>query len=221
VQHSILVIEDNPDIQRVVTDALEQDGYTVITADNGTNGLISAREHNPDLVILDLGLPDFKGDEVARRLRKTSDVPILVLTAMDAVDRKLALFQAGANDYLTKPFNHEELLARVHVQFRKNQPGDVIQLGDLAIYPNRRLATWRHQELPLSPREFDILLTLAKEPGRVLSRAELQKRVWGDKLDSRSNVVDVHFANLRSKLRQVDAYGIIRTVRGVGYGLKI
>lgn len=220
MEQRILVIEDNPDINRVVQYELEQAGFGVLAAFDGISGLTLAREQNPDLVILDLGLPDIEGAEVTRRLRKNGSVPIIILTALDSLERKLALLEAGADDYMTKPFHPEELVARVKVQLRHQQQGDVIRVGELEVYPQKRLAYFKGHEVRLSPREFDLLTFLARQPGRVYSRAEIEREVWSGDLPSNSNVVDVHMANMRSKLRDLDGYGLIRTVRGIGYALK-
>lgn len=157
MEQRILLIEDNLDITRVVQYELEQAGYRVMTAPDGISGLTSARENIPDLVILDLGLPDFDGAEIARRLRKTSPVPIIILTAMDALDRKVNLLEAGADDYMTKPFHPEELVARVKVQLRHQQHGEVIMIGALEIHPQKRLCHYNGHEVRLSPKEFDLL----------------------------------------------------------------
>lgn len=217
---TILIIEDDADISRVVQYELERAGYTVLAASDGVTGLTTARESNPDLVVLDLGLPDLDGAEIARRIRKTSDIPIIILTAMDAVDRKVSLLDAGADDYLTKPFHPEELLARIRVQLRHHQGGETVVLGDLEINAEKRICKYAEREVRLSPREFDLLSFLARQPGRVYTREEIERGVWGEDLPSNSNVVDVHMANIRAKLRDVDGYGVIRTVRGIGYALK-
>jgi two-component system alkaline phosphatase synthesis response regulator PhoP len=218
--NTILIIEDNPDISRVVQYELEQAGFRVITAADGVSGLTSAREKAPDLVILDLGLPDLDGTEIARRLRKTSNVPIIILTAMEALDRKVSLLEAGADDYLTKPFHAEELLARVRVQLRHQQHGETLIVGYLEVQPQKRICCYGGQEVRLSPKEFDLITFLARQPGRVYSRSEIEIEVWNGDLPANSNVVDVHMANIRAKLRDVEGYGLIRTVRGVGYALK-
>jgi two-component system alkaline phosphatase synthesis response regulator PhoP len=217
---TILIIEDDPDITRVVRYELEEAGYRVLASADGVTGLTTARESNPDLVVLDLGLPDLDGAEIARRIRKTSDIPIIILTAMDAVDRKVSLLDAGADDYMTKPFHPEELLARVRVQLRHHQGGETVVLGDLEINAEKRICKYADKEVRLSPREFDLLTFLARQPGRVYTREEIERGVWGEDLPSNSNVVDVHMANIRAKLRDVDGYGVIRTVRGIGYALK-
>ncbi|MFN8509315.1 MAG: response regulator transcription factor [Deinococcaceae bacterium] len=221
MEQCILVIEDNPDISRVVQYELEQAGYKVLCAPDGVGGLTLAREYNPDLVILDLGLPDFDGAEIARRLRKTSSVPIIILTALDAIERKVSLLEAGADDYLTKPFHPEELVARAKVQLRHQQHGEVISVGELEIHPQKRYCQYAGQEVRLSPKEFDLITFLARQPGRVYSREEIEREVWNGELPQNSNVVDVHMANMRAKLRDLDGYGLIRTVRGIGYALKV
>ena len=216
----ILVIEDDADILKVVRFELEEAGFTVITAVDGVTGLTTAREENPELVILDLGLPDLDGAEIARRVRKTSDIPIIILTAMDAISTKVGLLEGGADDYLTKPFEPAELVARVKVQLRRHRGGEVVTLGLLEIHPEKRLVRYNQKEIRLSPKEFELLNFLARQPGRVYNREEIERGVWGSDLDDNSNVVDVHMANIRSKLREADGYGVIRTVRGIGYALK-
>ncbi|MFN3266634.1 MAG: response regulator transcription factor [Deinococcales bacterium] len=216
----ILIIEDDPDISRVLHFELEEAGFMVHTAADGISGLTAAREVMPDLVILDLGLPDFDGAEIARRIRKTSDIPIIILTALDAVGTKVQLLEGGADDYLTKPFEPAELVARVRVQLRKHRGGDAIVLGKLEIYNEKRIVRFDGKEIRLSPKEFELLAFLARQPGRVYAREEIERGVWGSNLDDNSNVVDVHMANIRSKLRDVEGYGVIRTVRGIGYALK-
>ncbi len=218
--HTVLIIEDDPDITNVISFELEEAGYRVITASDGVLGLTAAREANPDLVILDLGLPNLDGAEIARRIRKTSDIPMIILTAMDAIDRKVSLLDAGADDYLTKPFHPEELLARVRVQLRHHQGGETIVLGLLEINAEKRICKYNERDVRLSPREFDLVAFLARQPGRVYSREEIERGVWGEELPSNSNVVDVHMANIRAKLRDIDGYGLIRTVRGIGYALR-
>ncbi len=216
----VLIVEDDVDISRLLHLELEEAGYRVSSFDTGMRGLAAIREERPDLVILDLGLPDLSGAEIARRVRSTESTPIIILTAADDVDTKVTLLNAGADDYLAKPFYVEELLARVGVQLRK-QGGDAsIRIGDLAIDATRRQVFWSEEEVRLSPREFELLQYLASQPGRVYSRREIEQSVWGGDLPPTSNVVDVHVANIRSKLREVGGYGVIRTVRGVGYAIK-
>ena len=170
--------------------------------------------------MLDLGLPDLSGAEIARRVRRHDVTPILILTARDDVATKVELLNAGADDYLVKPFHVEELLARVGVQLRKQHVGAPKEIGDLTIDPVRRQVWWAGAEVRLSPREFALLAFIAAQPGRVYGRAEIERNVWGEDLPPASNVVDVHVANIRGKLRDAGGFGVIRTVRGVGYALK-
>jgi len=216
----ILIVEDDVDILRLLSRELQDAGFEVLAYDTGMRGLSAVREEEPDLVILDLGLPDLSGQEIARRVRRTGDTPILILTAADEVGTKVEMLNAGADDYLAKPFHVQELLARVNVQLRKRTLGAAQKVGDMTIDPVRRQVLWVEDEVKLSPREYELLAYLAGQPGRVYSRKEIETNVWGEDLPPSSNVVDVHIANIRSKLREVGGFGVIRTVRGVGYALK-
>ncbi|WP_027482490.1 response regulator transcription factor [Deinococcus pimensis] len=220
MQQRILLVEDNLDIAQLIKEDLEHAGFEVTHAASGASGLVSAREHLPDLVLLDLGLPDFDGIEVARRLRHSSAVPIIVLTAMDAVERKLALFEVGADDYVTKPFSSDELLARVRVQVRRQQPRSLLTLGELELDIVRRTARHEGRPLKLSPKEFEILALLMQKPGRVYSREEIVASLWSGQPPPGAGLIEVHMANLREKLRACGAFGVLRTVRGVGYGVR-
>ncbi|WP_027483530.1 response regulator transcription factor [Deinococcus pimensis] len=215
---TILIIEDDLDIRALLDRTLRNAGYRTLTAESATRGLMLAREDNPDLVVLDLGLPDFSGDEVARRLRGTSDVPILILSAVDDPDRKIDLL-FSANDYVVKPFNEDELVARIHVQFRQRTAPPVLRNGPLTLEASKRLCTWDGREVQLSPREFDLLLFLAGAPGRAYSREEIGRAIWED-VRPVANVIDVHVSNLRAKLRDAGAYRLIRTVRGYGFAMR-
>lgn len=219
-RNRILIVEDDLDILRLLSRELEDAGFEVAAYDTGMRGLSAVRESNPDLVILDLGLPDISGQEIARRLRHTGNIPIIILTAADEIGTKVEMLNAGADDYLAKPFHVEELLARVNVQLRKRTLGVAQKIGDLTIDPARRQVFWVAEEVRFSPREYELLHYLAGQPGRVYSRNEIEQNVWGEELPPSSNVVDVHIANIRGKLRDAGGFGVIRTVRGVGYALK-
>ncbi len=216
----ILIVEDDQDISRLISLELEEAGFSVSACDTGMRGLAAVREGDPDLIVLDLGLPDLNGAEIARRVRKTSETPIIILTAADDVETKVDLLNSGADDYLAKPFHAEELIARVRVQLRHRSAGAAQTIGDMVLDPARRQLFWDDQEVRLSPREFDLLVYLCNAPGRVYSRHEIEHNVWGEDLPPSSNVVDVHIANIRSKLRDAGGYGLIRTVRGIGYAIK-
>ncbi|RTI04077.1 DNA-binding response regulator [Thermus scotoductus] len=216
----ILLIEDDAEVARLVELELKEAGFTVEWAKSGMEGLVKHRERKPDLVILDLGLPDLDGAEVARRIRATDDTPILVLTAQDAVERKVGLLSDGADDYLVKPFHPAELLARIQVQLRHKEGSEVLSVGRLELYPKRRQVFFGETEVRLSPKEFELLHLLMSRPGRVFPRQEIEEKVWGKSLGRDSNVLDVHVANLRAKLREAGAYGYLRTVRGLGYAVR-
>jgi two-component system copper resistance phosphate regulon response regulator CusR len=214
----LLIIEDDPDIARLLKHDLDDAGYEVSVASSVMQGLTLTRELSPDLILLDLGLPDGDGRQVLKRIRLGNSVPIIVLTARDQVGEKVELLELGADDYLVKPFVLAELLARIAVQFRKDL-GEVLSVGELELHPEKRRATFKGQELTLSPKEFELLALLMRQPGRVYTRAELNKEIWNGKLTPNTNVVDVHFANMRSKFRKVELFGLLRTVRGYGYAL--
>lgn len=216
----IVVVEDDSDISRLLKLELEEAGYAVQAFETGMGGLAAVREQKPHLVILDLGLPDLSGAEIARRIRQTGDTPIIILTAADDVTTKVEMLNAGADDYLAKPFHAQELIARVGVQLRKRNGQAARKIGDLSIDAVRRQVLWEESEVRLSPREFDLLIYLSSQPGRVYSRQEIELNVWGEELPPSSNVVDVHIANIRSKLRDAGGFGVIRTVRGIGYAVK-
>ena len=216
----ILVIEDDPEIANLLQAELGEAGYRVDWAPRGMQGLVKLREDPPHLIVLDLGLPDLDGSEIARRAKQHGDVPIIVLTATDAVERKVQLLLGGADDYLTKPFHPAELLARIQVQLRRGEGAEVRRVGDLEIEVETRRVRVGGREVALSPKEFALLELLSGRPGRVFSRDEITRHIWGKPLETESNVVDVHVANLRAKLREAGAYGYLRTVRGVGYALR-
>lgn len=217
---NIIVVEDDADISNLLKLELEEAGFCVEAHSTGMRGLAAVREGNPDLVILDLGLPDLSGAEIARRIRQTGDTPIVILTAADDVTTKVDMLNSGADDYLAKPFHTEELIARVGVQLRKRSGQAARKVGNLTLDTSRRQVLWLEDEVRLSPREFDLIAYLCQQPGRVYSRREIETSVWGEELPPASNVVDVHIANIRSKLREVGGFGVIRTVRGIGYAVK-
>jgi two-component system, OmpR family, copper resistance phosphate regulon response regulator CusR len=217
--HDLLVIEDNPNIATLLQHDLMDAGYTVRVADSVMQGLIQCREQLPDLLLLDLGLPDGHGRDVLTRLRASHDVPVIVLTALDAVEQKVELLELGADDYVVKPYLLPELLARIGVQLRQSTP-NVLTVGGLEVFPDQRLAVYQDKELPLSPKEFELLAMMMRQPGRVYTRQEFNDQAWGGTLLEGSNVLDVHMANLRAKLRDAELYGLLRTVRGLGFALR-
>ncbi len=225
---TILLVEDEATLVQTIAYTLRREGYTVVTAGDGQTALTLAREARPDLVVLDLMLPGLDGFEVCRRLRAESAVPILILSARDTeIDRVVGL-EIGADDYLTKPFSLRELLARIRALLRRMRllaeiPAaemPPLQVGDLTIDPAGR-RVWRNgQELLLKPREFDLLLFLARHRGQVFSREQLLDRVWGYEHAVDSRTVDVHVRWLRAKIEDDPRTPRrLQTVRGVGYRL--
>ena len=217
---SILVVEDEGSIASFVSLYLKNAGYTVRTAANGSEALSQVAAQMPGLIVLDLMLPDIDGIEVCKRIRQRSDVPILMLTARDEDVDKIIGLEVGADDYLTKPFNPRELVARVKSILRRATPerreleSETIEHGDLRIDAGRREVTVAGDEVQLAPKEFDLLWELLDHRGLVLTRDQLLERVWGYTFAGDTRTVDVHVRQLRRKLG--DASPIV-TVWGVGY----
>ena len=220
-KQTILVVDDEQHIIDLARMYLEQDGFTVEQALDGLEALAKIRDLKPALVVLDLMLPEIDGWEVCRRTRDSSDVPIIMLTARsDDVDKIVGL-ELGADDYLTKPFNPRELVARVKAILRRYersvQPGTVLRIGELTIDPGSREAILGTQPLQLRTQEFDLLHTLAQHRGQVLTREQLLELAWGYDYYGETRTVDVHISHLRKKLSGSELE--IETVRGVGYKL--
>jgi two-component system copper resistance phosphate regulon response regulator CusR len=212
----ILLVEDEPRIAAFVSRGLESAGYTTVIVDDGAEGLERAVAADIDLVLLDVGLPTMDGFEVLRRLRaRGSNVPVIMLTARSSTRDTVEGLDAGANDYVSKPFTFEELLARVRSRLRETAaaPGVSVAHGDVMLDILARRATVDGREVELSAREFALAEQFLRSPGRVLSREQLLSRVWGMDFDPGSNVVDVYVRYLRGKL---GAHHIV-TVRGAGY----
>ncbi len=219
----VMVIEDEKEIRDLVRYNLEREGFRVATAVDGERGLEQLFSSRPDAVVLDLMLPGRNGLEILRELRSeptTRDLPVLVLTARGAEMDKLLGFEHGADDYLTKPFSPRELVARVRALLRRSKPAGepvAVESGALRIDPLAREATIAGAALTLTPREFDLLLFFAQNPGRVATRDELLRKVWGYDYLGDTRTVDVHVRRLRQKLG--DQSRMIETVTGVGYKL--
>ena len=217
---NILVVEDESSIASFVSLYLKNAGYGVRTAANGSEALALVAQEMPGLIVLDLMLPDIDGIEVTKRIRQTSDVPILMLTARDEDVDKIIGLEVGADDYLTKPFNPRELVARVKSILRRATPerrereSEVITHGDLSVDAGRREVRVGEEEIQLAPKEFDLLWELLDHRGLVLTRDQLLERVWGYTFAGDTRIFDVHLRQLRRKLG--DASPIV-TVWGVGY----
>lgn len=217
----ILVVEDEAEIAHFIQRGLVYKGYEVDVAPDGEQALSMARDSPPDLVILDLMLPVVDGIEVCRRLRAASDVPIVVLTARDSVSDKVEGLDAGADDYLTKPFAFDELLARVRAALRRRSPEDeVITVGDLVMRPASREAERSGRRIELTAREYDLLEYLARNAGKVVKKQAIFEKVWGYDFEVESDVIKVYVRYLRKKLNAADERDLVRAVRGVGYMLK-
>ena len=220
---TILLVDDEQHIIDLAKMYLEKEGFKIIEANDGRRALTTIASEKPALVVLDLMLPEVDGWEVCRRVRADSDVPIIMLTARgDDIDRIVGL-ELGADDYLTKPFNPRELVARVRAILRRTEKravspsGAAITLGNLVIYPDRRVVTVSEQPIALRMKEFDLLLMLAENQGMVFTREKLLDVVWGYDFAGETRTVDVHVAHLRHKLKGMSP--TIETVWGVGYRL--
>lgn len=222
IKPRILIIEDEREISRFMELELGCEGYEVLVAHDGMQGLMAAREQAFDLIILDRMLPGMEGLEICRRLRKSSDVPIIILTARGEVLERVEGLDSGANDYLTKPFHLEELLARIRLQLRlyKAQQRDELSFEEIVLNIRHRTVLRQQQPIELSPREFDLLQYFLQHPRQVLTRSEILEKVWGWDYDGQDNVLDVYMHTLREKLERRDAPRLLHTVRGVGFVLK-
>jgi DNA-binding response OmpR family regulator len=218
---TILVIDDEPQIAGLCRDYLVAAGYDVLTAGDGSRGLALARRERPDLIVLDLMLPGMDGLDVCRELRRESSVPIIMLTARVEESDKLVGLELGADDYLTKPFSPRELVARVRTVLRRAGgagPAEVIRAGTLTLDRSRYKVLLPGREVTLTPTEFEILATLAAQPGRVFSRGQLLSAARGVAFESYERAIDSHIRNLRRKIEPPeDEPQYILTVHGIGY----
>lgn len=222
MMHKILLVEDEPNIARFVELELSHEGYEVTKAEDGREGLKLAEEGRFDLVLLDIMLPGLNGLEVLRRLRRTSQLPVIMLTARDAVMDKVTGLDMGADDYITKPFSIEELLARIRTALRKQVKQESAQLtyGPLSLDVLRHLVTVESDTVELTGREFSLLQSLLENQGIVMTRETLMDRVWGYNFVGETNLVDVYIRYLRAKIAEKTDKKLIQTVRGVGYVLR-
>jgi DNA-binding response OmpR family regulator len=223
---TVLVVEDEAKIRELLRSYLEREGYQVVSTDSGAEAIGLASSAGPDLIILDLRLPDVPGEEVAREVRGTSDVPILMLTAKSGEEDRIRGLEVGADDYVTKPFSPRELILRVRAILRRGRvTSDPVGPhsyggGELLLDDDRRQAVVRGRPVPLTPTEWGILAALATVPGRVYSRYELINRVRGYEFDGYERTVDSHVKNLRRKIERDPAHPlVVATVLGAGYRL--
>jgi two-component system OmpR family response regulator len=218
----ILVVEDEHAIAEFLATELKFEGFDVLVEHDGMRGLMAARQSAPDLIVLDRMLPGLDGVEVCRRLRSTSDVPIIMLTAKGEVPDKVEGLNAGANDYLAKPFHFEELLARIKAQLRaqKPEPKTRFALADLSLDTKTREVLRGDRPVELTPREFGLLEYLIRHPRQVLTRSQILESVWGYEFNGDDGVLEVYIRYLRTKLEREGLPRLIHTARGVGYVLK-
>lgn len=218
----ILIIEDEKSLSEFIQLELEHEGYEVLTAFNGRDGLDQALHGNVDLILLDLMLPGLNGVEVCRRLRLVNSTPIIMITARDSVLDKISGLDSGADDYITKPFQIEELLARMRAIFRRFEVSLTHQTlvhKDLELNIESRMVKRKSEELELTKKEFDLLFLLMKNKNKVLTREFLLEKIWGFETNVETNVVDVYISYLRAKIdRKEESY--IQTVRGTGYVIR-
>ncbi len=219
----VLVVDDEPDIARVARDYLERAGFAVTVVPDGRSALVAARGERPDVIVLDLGLPDTDGLDVARSLRKLSNVPLIILTARGEESDRIVGLELGADDYVTKPFSPKELVARVRAVLRRVDaaaagPSEVIRAGDLTLDVARMRATAGDRDVDLTGTEFGLLAALVREPGRVFTRAQLLDAVHGVAFESYERAIDTHVKNIRRKLEPDPRHPrYLLTVYGVGY----
>lgn len=219
---TILVIDDKASVRTLLREYLTENGYRVVTAENGRIGLITARQEKPDLILLDIMMPEMDGYDFIRSYRREGDAPIILLTAkVEETDKVLGL-ELGADDYVTKPFGMRELLARVRAVLRRAQaagtPKDVLEIGGIMLDRNGRRVTVQGQDVDLTPSEFDLLDLMMTNPGRAFTRAELLEHLQGMALEGAEKTINVHIRNLRTKIEPDPSNPqYIETVFGIGY----
>ncbi len=219
----ILLVDDDPNIRQLVRLYLEKEGFDVAEAARGDEAVKAVKASPPNLMLLDLMLPGMDGLTVCQRLRGASDVPILILTARDAVPDRIKGLDAGADDYVVKPFNFDELLARIRALLRRRQPQaakDELRFADLTLNPDTHEVYRGTRRIELTAREFEMLQLFMEHPRQVLTRDTLYDRIWGYDFGGESNIIEVYIRYLRSKLEEGGAARLLQTVRGVGYALR-
>lgn len=216
--YHILIVEDEPKIARFVSLELEHEGYRTTIISDGREALTAATDNDYDLIVLDVMLPSLNGIEILRRLRQVKDTPVIILTARDQIVDKVAGLDIGANDYMTKPFAIEELLARIRANIRKRT--SVLEIGKLKIDVSSHIAEYDGNELDLTKKEFDLLVYLVQNRNKVISREQALDSVWGYDFIGNTNVVDVYVRYLRAKIDDVYGVKLIETVRGFGYVIR-
>jgi DNA-binding response OmpR family regulator len=219
--NTILIVEDDTALQRYLKDYLTETGYSVKTFSRGSEVLKKINDIRPDLIVLDLNLPDLRGESLCAEIKKDfSDLPIIVLTGKTNMSDKLNAFQLGADDYVTKPFDAEELLARIKVQLKSNTSSNVLKVGDLAMNKDSMEVTRGSKRVYLTPQEYKLLEVLIANKNKVLSRETLLNKIWPNSFEIESRVVDVYISYLRKKIDTGFKKKLIFSSRGFGYSLK-
>ncbi len=222
----ILVVDDKPELRILLDSYLSQEGFEVVQASDGQQALYVARHEKPDLIILDIMMPEMNGYDFMRSYRRESDAPIILLTARLEENDKVLGLELGADDYVTKPFSPRELAARVRAVLRRMDKAaaepDILRIGDITLEKSCRIVTVHGQPVDLTPSEFDLLVTLMAAPGRVFSRLELLERTQGTAYEGYERTIDVHIRNLRMKIEADPSRpGYIETVYGAGYRFSV
>ena len=222
-EKTVLIADDEANILMLLEMELQAEGYTTICCNDGSEALAKIRESAPSVALLDWNMPIITGLDVCRRLRETGHaLPVIMITARDEMDDKIAALESGADDFISKPFNIREVLARVKALVRRSSPAssDVITARELSLNCAERRCSYHGQELPLTVREFDLLECFMRNPRQALSRGQLIQNVWGEDYFGDDNVVDVYVRYLRRKLEEIHPDRIIQTVRGIGFSLR-
>ena len=222
----ILIIEDEEKIARFMELELKHEGYLVFIEYNGRDGLEKINNENYDLILLDLMLPGIGGIDLCRKIRKSSDIPIIMVTARDGISDKVKGLDTGADDYITKPFAIEELLARIRSLLRRKdlkneKDGQIISIDNLKIDLDKYIVTRNNEKIELTKKEYDLLVYLMKNKDIVLSREQILRQVWDYNYTGDTNIVDVYIRYLRAKIDELHDKSLIHTVRGVGYVLRV
>lgn len=220
--YKVLVVEDDEDISRFIIKCLEKEGYMATAAFSGTEARLQLSLHSYDLVLLDLMLPGISGEAIIQEIRKTSNIPIIVISAKVVIEAKVMALKLGADDYITKPFEKEELLARMEAVLRRSEHNIVpscktLQFKNLILMPERRMAMIQQEELNLTASEFDILMLLVKHKDRAFTKDQIYQEVWKEGYYGEDNTISVHISNIRKKIKQWDEDSYIKTVWGIGF----
>ena len=214
---TVLVVDDDDALAEMIGIVLAQEGYNAVFCETGSRAFETFMRHSPDLVLLDLMLPGKSGIEVCEQIRSSSNVPIIMLTAKSDTEDVVKGLEAGADDYIAKPFKHLELMARIRARLRPRESRQlVVRVGDTIMDMDGRTLKYKGVEVPMTPLEFDLLAALVRRPGQAMSRQELLETVWGYS-DVSDSLVNVHVQRLRAKFTDIGAEQVIQTVRGVGY----